>query len=149
MKTTTVAAALSMHLIAHANLQRTLGYTGHTPAQAMWFEKHAEAIEFLRKEFLPSGGGFDAGTDVEEGGDRQLLVLSTSYHHMKDGAYTGWTQHVLRIRSRFDGGLDITVTGRNTNDILPFIIDTFQLALGEEIVPHADGITYSRVPEPV
>jgi hypothetical protein len=146
-KPTTVAAALAARLEAKKNFGKFGAIATH--AQRELFDKHTEALWFLRREFLPSGSGFDSGTELNEtSSGEDMLLFTTSFHHMNESGYTGWTEHTVRVYPRFDSGLKITVTGRNTNDIMPYIVDTFRASLEQKIVANDDGVTYTRAPDP-
>ena len=99
-----------------------------------WTSKHEERILDLVRDRLPSGSGFDSGTQIDFKACRaDRLVFSTAFHHMNDvGFYDGWTEHKVIIRPTFDG-IDICVTGRNRNDIKDYIADCFYTALTEEV----------------
>ena len=88
--------------------------------------KHKEAILELVKEHLPSGSGFDSGTEIEldECTDNKL-VFSTSFHHMDEhGGYDGWTEHKVIVTPDFSG-INLHVTGRDRNQIKEMIADYF------------------------
>lgn len=57
--------------------------------------KHSEAIDYLCKNFLPSGSGIDCGTKLNwDASNPQKLVFDLSIHHMDcTGYYCGWTEH--------------------------------------------------------
>ena len=83
-------------------------------------------LDWLEKQFLPSGSGFDSGTTI----DRDVscdtkVVLNTSYHHMNEnGMYDGWTDHKVTVRPTFHSP-DITISGRNRNDIKDYMQNVF------------------------
>ena len=91
-----------------------------------WEQRHGANIESLVRNCLPSGSGFDMGTQIDlNKSTRSLLVFHTAFHHMNEaGYYAGWTYHVVRVRPAFDG-VDVTVTGPNQNGILEYIVDQF------------------------
>lgn len=96
-----------------------------------WYEKHSQAIDDLCK-LLPSGSGFDHGTQIDPVSTSTRVVLATAFHHMDDnGFYCGWSDHTVIVTPAFDG-FDIRVTGRNVRDIKDFIADTFRHAVGEQ-----------------
>jgi len=105
---------------------------------AEWIDRHADKVEDLVKEFLPSGGGFDSGTKFL--GDKSTpnkLVFRADFHHMNDGGfYCGWSEHEVIITPSFVGGFSMKVTGRDRRQIKDYIADTFHHALSAEI-PHA------------
>jgi hypothetical protein len=84
-------------------------------------------------ETAPSGSGFDAGTQVNE--DRSdILLFTTAYHHMdEDGFYDGWTEHTVRVKPSLAWGFDLTVSGRDRNDIKDYIADVFACWLNEMV----------------
>lgn len=93
----------------------------------------SEAENKLNKmiENLPSGSGFDIGTNFEykDKANKQpdkKLVFNTSFHHMdENGFYDGWTEHKIIITSSLLYGYDLKVTGINKNDIKDYIRQTF------------------------
>lgn len=108
--------------IAHAEAQ---------PHLAEWIERHKDRALALTREHMPSGSGIDNGTHlyVDECRDDKL-VFSTSYHHMNDGGYyDGWTDHKIIVRPSLIHTLDITITGRNRNDIKDYLHDVYSEAL--------------------
>lgn len=86
------------------------------------------------QSLLPSGGGFDNGTEIDlDKSTPEKIVLNTSFHHMNDaGSYVGWTEHVVTVRPSFVHGLDIHVSGRNRNGIKEYIAETFHFALTQQ-----------------
>lgn len=94
-----------------------------------------EEAHRLVKEHLPSGSGFDAGTElVIDVCDASTLVFKTAFHHMDEhGGYDGWSEHKVKAVAEF-GGLDVMVTGRDRNDIKEYIGETFYQALSQEVV---------------
>ncbi len=89
--------------------------------------EHAESIEFICREFAPSGSGFDNGTRLDlDASNSQRLVFVTSFHHMNDtGYYCGWTDHKVTVRPSFAFDFDLSIGGRNRNDIKEYIADVF------------------------
>ena len=92
-----------------------------------------EAYRLVR-EYMPSGSGFDAGTElVIDVCDDSTLVFKTAFHHMDEhGGYDGWTEHKVKVTAEF-GGFDIYVGGRDRNQIKDYIADTFYYALNQEV----------------
>ena len=97
--------------------------------------KFAQALDASRErlgklmETAPSGSGFDNGTTVELGRSGTLL-FNTSFHHLNDGGYyDGWTVHVVRAKPSLAWGFDLTISGRNLNDIKDYIAEVFDIWL--------------------
>lgn len=103
-----------------------------------WRQRWSHLISRAAR-LLPSGGGFDAGTaiDVDKSND-DVVVLTTSFHHMNDaGSYVFWTHHVVTVRPTFDG-VTLHVSGRNRNDVKAYIGETLQdvLTMPADLSPH-------------
>lgn len=89
---------------------------------------------------LPSGSGIDNGTELVSA-SASRIVLECSFHHMNDGGYyDGWTEHRITVRPTFDS-LDISISGRNRNDIKEYLHEVYSLALSERIVETVDPDT--------
>ena len=103
-----------------------------------WLGKHGDVILALVRRYMPHGSGIDNGATSDIGASTATrLVFHTSYHHMdQNGFYDGWTEHVVRVTPTF-GGIDVTVGGRNRNDIKDYLADMFRDAL-ERAIPQAD-----------
>lgn len=99
-----------------------------------WLELHEDRLSALVKEHMPSGSGFDSGTEIkldECTGDK--LIFFTAFHHINEmGGYDGWTNHTVKISPSFHG-FNMRITGRDRNDIKEYIGDTFHHALNMEI----------------
>lgn len=82
----------------------------------------------LCKEWLPSGSGFDAGTEIRVA-TTYKIILKADFHHMdENGFYDGWTEHNVTAIPTFHGN-DIKVSGKDRNQIKEYIAETFQYAL--------------------
>jgi hypothetical protein len=85
-------------------------------------------------ELLPSGSGFDNGTEfisIRSGTNR--LVFRTAFHHTDEhGSYTGWSQHDVIVTASLSYGFEIRVTGKDRDDIKEYIAEVFQNFLHEE-----------------
>lgn len=92
-------------------------------------------LDYIEKEILPSGSGFDAGTKIDrEASTPNKLVLTTSFHHMNDaGYYDGWTEHKVIVKPDLQWGFSLAVTGRDKRDIKEYIGDMFHNLIGREI----------------
>ncbi len=97
-----------------------------------WAYKHRAAAGELTKRYLPSGSGFDSGTQIDmSNSSADKLTFRTSFHHMDEaGCYDGWTEHVVTVKPQLlSGGIILHVSGRNRNAIKDYIADTFDHAL--------------------
>jgi hypothetical protein len=120
-----VYQALASKLTAYRNCQKS--------GNRVFEINHHHSILEMVSEKLPSGSGFDNGTefDMELSGDNRL-VFHTDFHHMNDaGYYDGWTKHTVTIRPSFSG-FDMTISGPNRNDIKDYIADAFHTALSAD-----------------
>ena len=101
---------------------------------SLWVEKHYNALEYIAKNYLPSGSGIDSGTTIDtilSRGDK--IVLDTSFHHMNEsGMYDSWTDHIVRVYPTFDG-FRMTISGTNRNDIKDYLYQVFDEYLSQEI----------------
>ncbi len=88
--------------------------------------QHRDRLKSILRNYLPSGCGFDNGTEIDiENSSSEKLVFHTSFHHMNEnGMYDGWTEHKITVKPSFFG-LNISVSGRNRNDIKDFIAEEF------------------------
>jgi hypothetical protein len=100
-----------------------------------WLNKHADAVERMCKDVLPSGSGIDSGCTIDlDECTEEKIVIHASFHHMNDGGmYDGWTEHTITARPSFIGQVDLTITGRNRNDIKDCLSETFHHVLTEQI----------------
>jgi hypothetical protein len=97
---------------------------------AEWKNEHTERLRELVKEHMPSGSGFDSGVDIDfERSNSERLVFYTSFHHMVEGYYDGWTDHTVTVKPSLFYGIDVKVGGRNRNDIKEHIEMWFSDAL--------------------
>ncbi len=99
-------------------------------SKAEWQAKHRERIESLVKDRMPSGSGFDCGTKLDfDKSSEEKLVFHTSYHHMTEGVYDGWTEHTVTVKPSLAFGISLTIGGRNRNDIKDHIGELFDYSL--------------------
>jgi len=125
-------------LIARAgDAARSCAEHGNSEWQQVWEELLAQC-----EELLPSGSGFDAGTQIEYAGANKI-VLKTAYHHMIDGYYDGWTEHVVTVTPNLVHGFDLKISGRNKHDVKEYIAEVFYDVLRSEVV--WDGEKVERV----
>jgi hypothetical protein len=96
-----------------------------------WFDKHTATVIALCDMYLPSGSGFDNGTQIDlEASTPNKLMFNTSYHHMDDaGSYEGWSDHSVVITPDLATGFSVKVAGKDRNDIKDYIGEAFSRAL--------------------
>jgi hypothetical protein len=84
---------------------------------------------------MPAGLGIDSGTTIDiaaSTGDK--LVFNTAFHHMDEhGSYNGWTEHRVTVRASLISEIDITIGGRDQNDIKDHLHEALHQALAAEI----------------
>ena len=92
-----------------------------------WRLRHADRLAKLCREHLPSGSGFDSGTSLDVVvSTAEKLVFHTSFHHMdSNGFYDGWSEHAVTVRASLQHGIDVTVFGRDRNEIKEYIASCF------------------------
>lgn len=102
-----------------------------------WLAKHGDTLDRLVKEHMPSGGGFDAGTQLDlDGSTPERLVFVTSFHHLDEsGVYDGWTKHTVIVTPSLAQKYKLRVTGRDRRQIKDHIHEGFHCALGEDTRP--------------
>jgi len=100
-----------------------------------WEQKHMGSLTIIEKNLLPCGSGFDSGTTIMTlPFDGKKIQFETSFHHMdENGFYCGWTDHVVTIKPSFPG-FDISISGKNKNDIKEYIADVFVNILENEYI---------------
>lgn len=95
-----------------------------------WADKWDDRLEWIERNMLPHGSGFDAGTTIDRDSTSSRLILHTSFHHMNEnGYYDGWTEHSATVQPDLVHEFNMRITGRNRNDIKDYIADTLHHAL--------------------
>ena len=115
---------------------------------AEWYERHKDALLQVM-EFAPSGGGFDSGTRLLNLDYESLpwnkLQFYTSFHHMTEhGYYDGWTDHTVTVRPCLLFGFQLTVSGKNRNDIKEYIAEIFNDWLDWIVTETKEGVSVNR-----
>lgn len=100
-----------------------------------WEEKHRDTIYLINRDYLPSGSGFNSGTNIDlDKSTDSKLVLSTSYHHMnEDGFYNGWTDHVITVNPSLTCEIELRISGKDRNGIKEYIHTVFMDILTQNI----------------
>jgi hypothetical protein len=117
----TVAQTFATAIQAHNNCK--------TAQNDIWLTRWELLMKWLTRQFMPSGGGFDSGTNLDPSSNYRRLVFNTEYHHLNsNGYYTHWTPHVIRVWPDWQG-FKLTISGRNDNDIKEYIHECFDCSL--------------------
>jgi len=112
----TVAGKIASTLAAQMNCQAS--------GNAQWQAKHAERIETICREDLPSGAGIDSGVTLEVASTPERLVFSAPYHAMENGSYVGWIDCTVIVTASLVYGINVEVkcdddaTGDYIGDIM-------------------------------
>jgi len=127
----TLVSILASAIQAQSNCR-----TSGNPYADIWQDR----LDYIENNLLPSGSGIDNGTHiVTDECKPDKLVFSCGFHHMNEnGFYDGWTEHKISVRPAFDG-IDISVSGRNRNDIKDYLGDVFLYCLRELYTIGDDG----------
>lgn len=111
----------AMKLSAIRNCQKS----GNTE----WLEKHTEDLENACKQYLPSGSGFDCGTefDLHESNPDECLVFYFDWHRMDEhGCYDGWQTFRVNVTPAFHGvNIDIQEQCENPEKADEYFYDVF------------------------
>lgn len=100
----------------------------------------AKSILANLSNVLPHGSGIDNGVAIcIDDSSEHKIVLRVSYHHMNDvGMYAGWTEHRIVVTPSF-AGFDLSISGRNRNEIKDYLHDVISQCLQNRIDVYADG----------
>lgn len=137
MRQKTIAAEISGTLQALLNCQRGTGL--HE-----WEARHEQRLEWLARNWLPSGSGIDTGTKISMGRSKPgRLVLTSSYHRMNEvGMYDGWFDFRVIVTPEFDG-MDIRIIGlrgAGADDLRDYLTQIYMMELGEIFPGYPDGV---------
>ena len=118
-----VARPLYQELASTLDAYKRCQQTGNTE----WEQKHLTRLRELELNALPRGGGIDPGVKIDlDASTPNKLVLTTSFHHMTEGMYNGWTDHTITVRPSLIHGFTLTIIGSNRNDIKEYLHEVFQ-----------------------
>lgn len=98
-----------------------------------------DSLDYVVRNFLPSGSGIDCGTKLDESSTSERLVFTFGFHHMDEcGFYDGWTEHKAIVTPTLTShsGFKLRITGRDRNDIKEYLHQVFDSALDESIDPY-------------
>lgn len=112
-------------------------------------ESAKDDLNWISRNLLPHGSGFDNGTSIATISTSQKIRFETSFHHMNDaGFYDGWTDHEIIIVPSFVHGFEMRVLGRDRNMVKDYIAEVFSSLLNDEYEEKWDkatGSTFIRV----
>jgi hypothetical protein len=130
------ARKLILYKYLAAIVQARLNCAQRMDTHAEWFAKHTEQIRQIVSDMMPSGSGWDHGTQIDlDASHGDKLVFRGSYHHMNDGGmYDGWTDHTVTVKPSLQFGYSIRVSGPNRNEIEDYLVDMFAMDLETEMV---------------
>lgn len=102
------------------------------PQNQEWLTKHKQALDAMARH-LPSGSGIDCGTKILlEESTSEKIVLLVEFHHMNDcGMYDGWTSHKIKVKPSIQFDFDLTISGKDRNQIKNYLADCYNQALSE------------------
>jgi hypothetical protein len=134
MPSHTLSYILSQRVGTIAFLERK-GDACHAPV----IDRNRDEIIRLVTAFMPSGSGFDSGTEFSfDKSTESRLVFNVGFHHMDEhGGYAGWTHHVVTVEATFNSA-NVKVSGRDRNGIKDYIADCFLPALQETVTEEWD-----------
>lgn len=98
----------------------------------IWIQTHEETLLEL-SQHLPHGSGIESAIDVSNSLPNKI-ILNVSYHHMNEnGYYDGYTYHIIKITPDLSSGFNLSISGKNRNDIKEYLYECFYTSLNELI----------------
>lgn len=135
----TVAQALATSLDALRHCEAEPADSVNYAHRMGWAERWRERIEWLCREFLPSGSGIDCGITLDADSSKpDRLRLIAPFHHMDShGSYSGWSEYRLTVRPSLIHGMTVDIAGRDANGTRDHVAETVRDALAASH-PHAE-----------
>ena len=98
---------------------------------AEWGAKHAEAIDWLCANRLPSGSGFDAGITLDRTATKpDRLVFVAPFHRMDDaGYYREWIKYRVTVTPSLAFGFTLRVSGPDRAGLRGYVTGCIDCAL--------------------
>jgi len=132
----------------YRHIARTIQALQHckTSGDVERMSRHKDSLDALA-EFLPSGSGVDSGAKIDlDASTPDKIVIEADFHHMDaSGMYAGWSEHRVIVRPSLAFGIDLTITGRNRNEIKEYLHDLFHAAITELVESFmSDGVIAFR-----
>lgn len=95
---------------------------------------HGAAIKALVADYLPNNSGCDVTVfDFDESRVDRLIFMREFHHADFLGRDDGWTSHRIIVTPSLARGFDVTVTGRNRNDVRAHLFRTYSHALAQSL----------------
>jgi hypothetical protein len=101
-----------------------------------WTHNHENALVEIERNYLPSGAGFDAGTQIDlDLSTPEKIALTFEYHHMNEnGFYTNWTKHLVVIEPSLVFDIELKISKNRVDEcILDYFYQVFEETLNQEI----------------
>lgn len=119
--------AIATTLDARANCARTDNHE--------WYTKHTERLRTIVREHMPSGAGFDVGTQLDpQASTPEKLVFHTRFHNMdNNGYYTSWDDYRVTVEPSLVFGILIKTRGSSNRDRRDYVTETFEHALQSKV----------------
>ena len=114
-------------------------------------ERHNDVLDFIEKELLPSGSGFDSGTKINrEKTTDTRIVLDTAVHPLTDaGYYTAWKHFSIIVSASHLFGFTVKSSKKLPWNIREWVLDTFNEVLDTEVEYYVeDGVVKLRRVKP-
>ena len=89
---------------------------------------------------LPSGSGIDSGCTIdEEKSTENKIVIRSSFHHMDENGYCGWSEFTVTVIPDFMNDFNLKIVGNNAiypafSYIKDYLYELFRESLNENIV---------------
>lgn len=97
-------------------------------------EKKEEILDYIEKEILPSGSGFDCGCKIIREKFSEKIKISFDYHHMdENGYYCEWTEHTVIITPSLLFDINMRITGPDKRQSKDYFCDVFSDLLLREL----------------
>lgn len=104
-----------------------------------WARKHSDRLDALCLKHLPSGSGFDSGTQLcYDKCEKEQLAFDSAFHPMNEhGMYVDWVYFRVLVTPSlaFGFNLDVQFLGDEPDDevLVDLIAESFQYDLDSEL----------------
>jgi len=103
----------------------------HKTVNDNFIDECEDNIEKLQN-FLPSGSGIDSGCkiDIENSGNKKVIITFSFHHLNENGYYDGWTDHKLTAIPTFNG-IELKISGKDKNQVKDYLYELFDYILNK------------------